>query len=41
MSDDAPFRSAALVEGQNIITAGVIERPAAERPTHDNVNAIA
>jgi adenylate cyclase len=30
-----------IVDGQNIITAAVFERPAAERPTHDTIEGIA
>jgi adenylate cyclase len=39
MSDDAT--DSPIVEGQTIITAEVVERPPAERPTRDSIDAIA
>jgi len=40
MSDDATL-SSPIVEGRTIVTAETVERPPAERPTHDSVDAIA
>lgn len=41
MSDDTQDRSTSVIEGRNVITTRVFERPLAERPTHDSLDAIA
>jgi adenylate cyclase len=41
MSEYNPSRSRVVVEGQTVVTTEVFERPAAERPVHDSIEAIA
>lgn len=46
MSDDrqsgySPSRSRVVVEGQTVVTTEVVERPVAERPASDSIEAIA
>lgn len=41
VDDKAPRRPPVLVEGQNVITTAVVERPLAERPSHDAIPNIA
>jgi adenylate cyclase len=41
MSNESPSRQSNVVEGQNVLTTGVFERPASQRPSHGTVEAIA
>ena len=41
MSEKTQSRRTVIVEGRTVVTREVVERPPAQRPTHDTIDAIA